>query len=481
MTIRLHNTMTGKKEDFVPADPARIGMYVCGPTVYDYAHIGNARPAVIFDLLFRLLQRIYGDRSVTYVRNITDVDDKIIKAAGASGESIRALTAHTAGIYQDDMRALGCLDPSIEPRATEHIGEMVEMIGRLLAHGHAYVAESHVLFDISSNPSYGVLSRRSLDEMVAGARVEVAPYKKNPGDFVLWKPSNEGDPGWDSPWGRGRPGWHIECSAMSGRYLGETFDVHGGGQDLIFPHHENEIAQSTCAHAGRPLARFWVHNGYLMTEGEKMSKSLGNFYVVHDLLREVPGEAIRLVLLQTHYRQPLDFTKDALARAKATLDRFYGGLRTVSLSDAAADAAAPGIDAVTDALADDLNTPLALARLHDALGQLNKASDAAEKAGAAAALIAAGRMLGLLQADPEAWLQHGRPITVRPEGFVVSVSVGKVATIVPDNATIEARIADRAAARKRKDFAEADRIRAELAAAGVILEDRPDGTLWRRA
>jgi cysteinyl-tRNA synthetase len=476
LTIRLYNTMTGQKEEFVPANPARLGMYVCGPTVYDYAHIGNARPAVVFDVLFRLLGQLYGAAQVTYVRNITDVDDKIIRAAAASGEPIRSLTERTAETYRDDMRALGCLDPTLEPRATEHIAEMIELIGRLLARGHAYVAESHVLFDVASMPAYGALSRRSLDEMIAGARVEVAPYKKNPADFVLWKPSGEADPGWDSPWGRGRPGWHIECSAMSGRYLGETFDIHGGGQDLIFPHHENEIAQSTCAHGGRPLARYWVHNGYLMTEGEKMSKSLGNFYVVHDLLREFPGEAIRLVLLQTHYRQPLDFTKEAVARAKATLDRFYSALRTAGPHNAPADAAL-----VIDALADDLNTPLALARLHDMLGRLNKSEDAAEKAASAATLINAGSKLGLLQADPEEWLQAGKPVTVHPEPTATCVSLGSPTVIVEDSASIEARIAERAAARKRKDYAEADRIRAELAATGVILEDRAEGTLWRRA
>ncbi len=459
MTLRLYNTMTGQKQAFKPTDPARIGIYVCGPTVYDYAHIGNARPAVIFDVLFRLLRHLYGAGCVTYVRNITDIDDKIIQAAAGTGEPIRSLTERTAAAYRDDMRALGCLDPSIEPRATEHIPEMIALIGRLLARGHAYVAEDHVLFDVASMPGYGALSRRSLDEMVAGARVEVAPYKKNPADFVLWKPSGEGDPGWDSPWGRGRPGWHIECSAMSGRYLGETFDIHGGGQDLIFPHHENEIAQSTCAHDGKPLARFWVHNGYLMTEGEKMSKSLGNFYVVHDLLQEFPGEAIRLVLLQTHYRQPLDFTKEAIVRAKATLDRFYGAMRGVPSDDAPPDDAA----AVTEALADDMNTPHALTRLHELLASLNKADGPADKAAAARVLRAAGGLLGLLQADPDAWLSGGA------DGAGLGEEL------------IEARIGERAAARKRRDFAEADRIRAELAAAGIILEDRPDGTLWRRA
>ncbi len=327
MTLHLFNTLGREKQLFEPLDSGNVRMYVCGPTVYDDAHIGNARPAVVFDVLFRLLRHLYGAAHVAYARNITDVDDKIIAAHRASGEPIAAITERTTRAYHQDMRALGCLDPTIEPRATMHIAEMQAMIARLIERGHAYAADGHVLFDVPSMPGYGALSRRDLDEMIAGARVEVAPYKKDPRDFVLWKPSGPDDPGWDSPWGRGRPGWHIECSAMSCRYLGETFDIHGGGADLIFPHHENEIAQSAGAHDGRPLARYWLHNGYLMTEGEKMSKSLGNFYTVHDLLAEFPGEAIRLTLLQTHYRQPLDFTKDGIAQAKRLLDRFYGALR----------------------------------------------------------------------------------------------------------------------------------------------------------
>ncbi len=460
MGLRLFNTLSGEKEPFVPLDPARVGMYVCGPTVYDYAHIGNARPAVVFDVLFRLLRHTFGDDHVAYVRNITDVDDKIIQAAERCGEPIGAITTRTAAAYHQDIGALNCLSPSIEPRATAHIGEMIAMIGRLVDLGHAYPAEGHVLFDVASMPDYGRLSRRSLDEMIAGSRVEVAPYKKNPFDFVLWKPSDPAQPGWESPWGRGRPGWHIECSAMSGRYLGETFDIHGGGQDLIFPHHENEIAQSSCAHHGRPLARFWVHNGFLMTEGEKMSKSLGNFYTVHDLRAEFPGEAIRLVLLQTHYRQPLDFTKDALAQAKKTLDRFYGAMRNAQL-DGAAEAEVPA--SIVEALEDDLNTPLALARLHEHLSALNKAATPEEKAAAATALVAAGRLLGLLQSAPAEWLQ----------------AAGDESG--PSEEKILARIADRTAARKRKDFAAADRIRAELLSEGVLLEDRPGETIWRRA
>ena len=334
MTLFLHNTLTRRKERFEPLAPDRVGLYVCGPTVYDYAHIGNARPVVVFDVLYRLLKRLYPQ--VTYVRNITDVDDKIIAAHVETGEPVAAITERTTAAFHDDMAALGALPPDVEPRATAHIAQMIAMIERLIAAGHAYEAEGHVLFDVPSWPEYGCLSRRDRADMVAGARVEVAPYKRDPADFVLWKPSTADQPGWDSPWGRGRPGWHIECSAMSTEYLGETFDIHGGGADLIFPHHENEIAQSTCAHEGRPFVRTWLHNGYLMVEGEKMSKSLGNFYTVHDLLAEFPGEAIRLVLLQTHYRAPLDFTKDALATARITLDRLYGALRDVQAEPAEA-------------------------------------------------------------------------------------------------------------------------------------------------
>jgi cysteinyl-tRNA synthetase len=363
------------------------------------------------------------------------------------------------------MHALGCLDPDVEPRATRHIDEMVAMIRALIDGGHAYAAAGHVLFDVPSMPAYGALSRRNIDEMIAGARVEVAPYKNNPQDFVLWKPSVGDEPGWDSPWGRGRPGWHIECSAMSGRYLGETFDIHGGGQDLIFPHHENEIAQSRCAHGGLPFVRYWVHNGYLMTEGEKMSKSLGNFYTVHDLLKEYPGEAIRLVLLQTHYRQPLDFTKGGVAQARHTLDRFYSALRAAAV-DADVDVEAGGLEtsaAVEGALADDVNTPAALAHLHDALGALNKAKGPEDIARHKAAVLAGGKLLGLFGRDPEDWFRW------QPEGAETLAE-----------AEIERLIEKRAQARKARDFATADAVRDELAANGVQLEDRPDGTIWRR-
>jgi cysteinyl-tRNA synthetase len=459
-SLAFFNTLAGEKQPFTPLDPARVRMYVCGPTVYDYAHIGNARPAVVFDTLFRLLRHLYGEDHVIYVRNITDVDDKIINAHKQTGEPIRAITERTAEAYRQDMRAIGCLDPNVEPRATEHIAQMIAMIETLLERGHAYVAEAHVLFDVASMPAYGRLSRRDLAEMIAGARVEVAPYKRNPQDFVLWKPSAEEDPGWPSPWGRGRPGWHIECSAMSGHYLGETFDIHGGGADLIFPHHENEIAQSTCAHSGAPFVRFWLHNGYLMTEGEKMSKSLGNFYTVHDLLQEAPGEAIRLVLLQTHYRQPLDFTKDGLVRARHTLDRLYGSLRAAGPVEPVEAREPP--EPVIAALADDLNTPLALAALHDLVATLNKAEGAA-KAEAKGRLLAAGHVLGLLACDPEDWFRW------QPAG-AAALADGEIETL----------IAVRAAARKKRDFAEADRIRQSLAEQGILLEDTTTGTLWRR-
>lgn len=441
MGLSIHNTFSRKKEPFRPLDPGNVRLYVCGPTVYDYAHIGNARPVVVFDVLFRLLRRLHGETHVTYVRNITDVDDKINAASQSSGEPIRAITERTAKAFREDMAALGALPPTVEPRATEHIAGMIAMIADLIAKGNAYAAEGHVLFSVASMPDYGKLSGRSLDEMIAGARVEVAPYKKDPADFVLWKPSDATLPGWDSPWGRGRPGWHIECSAMSCQYLGETFDIHGGGADLIFPHHENEIAQSTCAHGPGTFARYWMHNGYLMVDGEKMSKSLGNFLIVHDLLKEFPGEALRLALLTTHYRQPLDFTKAGVEQAKKKLDGWY---RKV----AGGTAAAP--DSVQAALEDDLNTPQAIAALERLSG---------------ADLKAGGALLGLLQQDPDAWFKG-------PAG---GASGGL------DDVAIDDLIAKRNAARKAKDFAEADRVRKLLSDAGIVLEDGAQGTTWRRA
>jgi cysteinyl-tRNA synthetase len=454
--LTLYNTLTRRKEAFRPLDPARVRMYVCGPTVYDLAHIGNARPVIVFDVLYRLLRHEYGAEHVSYVRNITDIDDKINKAAHDNGEPIRALTERTAKAYHEDVAALGNLPPDHEPRATEHVEKMIALIETLIAGGHAYEAEGHVLFSVASMKDYGKLSRRSQDELLAGARIDVAPYKRDPGDFVLWKPSTPDLPGWESPWGRGRPGWHIECSAMAESFFGETFDIHGGGLDLIFPHHENEIAQSECAHAGKPLARYWVHNAFVNFEGEKMSKSLGNFRTIRDVLAQAPGEAARLAMLTAHYRDPIDFTLERLQQAKQVLDRYYLALRGV------ADVAPEATDlphSVRAALEDDLNTPLALAALHELLSELNKASDHATKARLKGALLAGGLVLGLLQQDPEAWLRGD----------------------AHDARDIEAAIAARNAARKAKNFAEADRIRTDLALKGILLEDKPDGsTLWRR-
>ena len=400
MAISLYNTLSRSKERFEPIDPGNVRIYVCGPTVYDYAHIGNARPVVVFDVLYRLLRYIYGQDCVTYVRNITDVDDKIIEAAHGSGEPIDAITGRYAEVFQADMAALGALAPDVEPRATGHIPEMVAMIERLIAKEHAYEAEGHVLFSVATMADYGRLSRHGRDELIAGARVEIAPYKRDPADFVLWKPSGDGQPGWDSPWGRGRPGWHLECSAMSKKHLGETFDIHGGGQDLIFPHHENEIAQSTCAH-GKPFVNLWMHNGYVTVDGEKMSKSLGNFHTVHDLLGRAPGEAIRLSLLTAQYRQPLDFSLEGLDRAKSTLDRLYtalAGAGDVTPTEEP-DAAQP----VIEALSDDLNTPKALAEMHALAGRLNRGGSGEERARAKAGLLFAGGLMGLLTRDPRDW------------------------------------------------------------------------------
>lgn len=456
MNLHLHNTYTRTKEAFEPIDPASVRMYVCGPTVYDDIHIGNARPLVIFDVLARLLRHRYGQDAVTYVRNITDVDDKIIDRALENDESIDVLTARTAANFHVAAAGIGCLPPDVEPRATDHIPQMIALIEDLIAKEHAYLAEGHVLFNVPSMPEYGKLSGRNRDEMIAGARVEVAPYKQDPSDFVLWKPSTDAQPGWDSPWGKGRPGWHLECSAMSKEHLGTSFDIHGGGVDLVFPHHENEIAQSRCAHPDESFARYWVHNGYLMSEGEKMSKSLGNFYTVTDLLKEFPGEALRLALLKTHYRQPLDFTKDGVREARQELNRFY---RALALdTDGAGDVGAiPTV--VLDSLSDDLNTPLALTGVHtaaDAVFAAEKEGDAAGLMVAIASLRAAGSLLGLLQHDPHVWFQGD------------------------GDEAIDALIEDRNAARAAKDFARADEIRDELDAQGIVLEDGAGGTTWRR-
>ena len=457
MPIQLFNTLKRTKEDFVPIDDQRVRMYVCGPTVYDFAHIGNARPVVAFDVLYRLLRGVYGSEHVVYARNITDVDDKIIARAGETGESIGDLTKRTEKAFLDDMGALGALEPDIQPRATEHIENMVSMIQSLVDAGHAYAAEGHVLFNVESYEDYGHLSGRNRDEMIAGARVEVAPYKKDAADFVLWKPSVDDQPGWDSPWGRGRPGWHIECSAMSEKHLGQTFDIHGGGQDLIFPHHENEVAQSTCSHGGAKFVNYWLHNGYLMAEGEKMSKSLGNFYTVHDLLDEFPGEAIRMALLKTHYRKPLDFTKDGLRDAKAELDKMYRALLALKDVEPEGDQASKE---VLKALKDDLNTPLALTHIHELIGRA-PGNEAVIKG----QLIANAQLLGILQNAPCDWLK------------------GKAATTEGafSDADIDDLIDQRKQARTNKDFAASDRIRDELTAQGIILEDGADGTTWRRS
>jgi cysteinyl-tRNA synthetase len=455
VTIRLYNSLTRQEEDFRPLDEAKVRMYVCGPTVYDRAHIGNARPVVVFDVLFRLLRHIYGADHVVYARNITDVEDKIMKAAAENREPIEALTARYTEAYHQDVAALGALEPNLEPRATQHIEGMVAMIERLIASGHAYVADGHVLFAVSSFADYGALSGRDREAMIAGARVEVAPYKTDPADFVLWKPSSAEQPGWDSPWGRGRPGWHIECSVMAQQHLGESFDIHGGGIDLIFPHHENEIAQSRCAGPGH-FARFWLHNGHVVVGGEKMSKSLGNFFTVRQLLDEgFPGEAIRLALLMAHYRAPLDLTRERVSEAKTQLDRLYGALR-----HGQAGAETPPDPGVLEALSEDLNVPLAISRLHELASALNKSESEAERRSLTASLLASGRLLGLLEQEPEAWFK-------RDEGE-------------GEAAEIERLIQARNEARKARDFARADEIRDRLKAQGVLLEDGAAGTTWRR-
>ncbi len=458
MTIKLHDTRLGKKVDFEPLDDDKVTMYLCGPTVYNYAHIGNARPAVVFDLLARVLRRRY---ELKFARNFTDVDDKINAASLETGKPIGEITEKFMRIYNDDMAALGVLSPDVEPRATEHIAEMIAMIETLIARGFAYEAEGHVLFDVAAYEDYGALSKRSLREMIAGARVEVADYKRNSHDFVLWKPSTPELPGWESPWGRGRPGWHIECSAMAEKHLGTTIDIHAGGQDLIFPHHENELAQSRCAHGGEEFARYWVHNGFLSIDHEKMSKSLGNVLLVHKLIETIPGEVIRLALLSAHYRQPLDWSDETVESARRMLDRLYGAVRGIDGS-AALSAAAEPLPSVVEALEDDLNTPKAMAEFFGLARELNKATDTGERQRLAAAMFATGDLLGLLQQDPEEW-------------FAVAADSALSAEAI--NEMIEKRNA----ARSAKDFATADALRDELVAAGIQIEDGPGGTTWRRA
>jgi cysteinyl-tRNA synthetase len=458
MTIHLHDTRRGRKIPFEPLREGKVTMDLCGPTVYNYAHIGNARPAVVFDLLARILRRRF---DLTFARNFTDVDDKINAAAVETGKPIDEITARYMTAYNDDMGALGVLPPDIEPRATQHIEDMVTMFAALIGLGHAYEADGHVLFDVTSYKEYGALSKRDLREMIAGSRVEVAPYKKSPQDFVLWKPSTPELPGWESPWGRGRPGWHIECSAMAARHLGETIDIHAGGQDLVFPHHENELAQSRCAHNGADFARYWVHNGFLSMDHEKMSKSLGNVVLVHDLIKTVPGEVIRLALLGAHYRQPLDWSADTITSAKRMLDRLYGAVRGIDVPASTRARAEPPATLVA-ALEDDINTPKAMAEFFALAKQLNKAGDADEKTRLAAIMLATGDLMGLLQSDPDEWFAG------HVEGELSADE-------------IEALIETRNAARIAKDFVTADAVRDQLSAAGVKIEDGAGGTSWRRS
>ena len=459
-SIFLYNSLTRRKEQLETLHPDRVGMYVCGPTVYNLAHIGNARPAVIFDVLARLLHLFYSD--VTYVRNITDVDDKINAASVETGEKIGVITERFTTAYHQDMAALNIAQPDAEPRVTDHIEQIVNMIESLVEREHAYLAEGHVLFDIKSFPEYGELSGRSTDDMIAGARVEIAPYKRDPMDFVLWKPSTPELPGWESPWGRGRPGWHIECSAMSESHLGETIDIHGGGRDLIFPHHENEIAQSICAHGGSPYCRMWVHNGFVTVEGQKMSKSLGNVLLVRDLLDEAPAEAIRLALLSTHYRAALDWTTVRLDEAKRTLVKWYRALELCS-TDSLSDEAVPDSEVVS-ALCDDLNTSVVFARIHQLVGDLGQSSDPVEQAKLKHTIVASADVLGLLQQDPTTALAALTASSLKRNDI--------------DAVWIEQRIEDRRLARLNKDFEQADHIRDELSAAGIRIEDSADGTTW---
>jgi cysteinyl-tRNA synthetase len=454
MSLHLHNSLTRRLEPFVPLDPACPTMYLCGPTVYNYVHIGNARGPVVFDVLASLLRRRHG--ALRFARNITDVDDKINAAAQAAGVPIATITDRYAAAYREEMAALGVGAYDVEPEATAHIPQIVAMIQRLVDGGHAYEAQGHVLFAVASFERYGKLSGRDPEEMLAGARVEVAPYKRDPGDFVLWKPSTPELPGWESPWGRGRPGWHIECSAMAAAHLGETIDIHAGGVDLLFPHHENEVAQSECAHGGKRFARFWLHNGMLEFGGTKMSKSVGNIEKVHDLLQAHPPEALRFALLSAHYRQPLDWTPALVEQSVRTLDRLYGTLR--DLGDVEAAAVIPA--SIEAALDDDLNTPAALAEIAGIAGEARKAATATDKARLKSDLLGAGLALGLLQQDPADWFSRG-----------VSGD---------DDARIQALVEARNAAKQARDFARADAIRAELAAQGIVLEDTPQGVRWKR-
>lgn len=453
----IYNSLARRKQTFEPQDPGRVTVYVCGPTVYSYPHIGNARPAVVFDVLYRVLRNRF--EGVVYARNITDLDDKINAAAAEQGLDISFITERFIGAYHQDMAALDVMPPDVEPRATAHIDEMVTMIQSLIDLGHAYEKDGHVMFHVPSFPDYGRLSRRNRREMLAGARVEVAPYKRDDADFVLWKPSTPEQPAWASPWGRGRPGWHTECVCMIEKHLGETIDIHGGGHDLQFPHHENEIAQARCAHAGAPLARFWMHNGFVNVNSEKMSKSIGNVLLVRDLLDEAPGEAIRFALLSAHYRKPLEWSEETLPRACRVLDRLYAALDGCP-TGLPREAEIP--TAVIAALEDDINTPLAISELHDIAQRIGAEPDGEARRAQQMQLRAAGRLLGVLQRDPADWAAARR-------GHVDGVD------------EIEQLILARDEARQRRDFSEADRIRDLLAARGIVLEDGPEGTQWRKA
>lgn len=457
--LRLYNTLKREKQVFVPQDPNSVTLYACGPTVYNYAHIGNARPAVIFDLLYKLLSSRYP--KVIYARNITDVDDKINAAAAEQNVSIDVISGRYAEAYHSDMAALGVGLPSIEPRATEHIPQMIDMIERLVKSGHAYEAEGHVLFSVESFENYGSLSGRDVNEMMAGARVEVADFKRHPGDFVLWKPSVDPLPGWDSPWGWGRPGWHMECSVMAEQHLGDTIDIHGGGQDLVFPHHENEIAQSVCAHGGKIFANYWMHNGFVTVNKRKMSKSLGNTLVVHELLKHTKGEVLRYLLLSAHYRQPLDWSDETLARVQRTVDRVYGVIRDANEKYGPLQAADSPSDEFMSALLDDLNTPEALAVLNSEAKKLANANNAESAQQAAGNLLAAGDLIGLFQQDPQSWLAGDT------EGL--------------DDALIDQLIEERNMSRKERNFARADEIRDQLQEMGITLEDVAGATRWRRS
>jgi cysteinyl-tRNA synthetase len=461
MPLSLYDTMAREKRPFVPVDPQRVTMYVCGPTVYNYAHIGNARPVVVFDVLFRLLRHTYGEEAVLYAANVTDVDDKINAKALAEGVPIDVITDRYLGIYNRDMATLGALPPTFQPRATQTMDAIIAMIGVLIDKGAAYAAEGHVLFSTGAYPDYGQLSGRSLEDMIAGARVDVAPYKRNPADFVLWKPSKPGEPMWDSPWGQGRPGWHIECSAMIEQTLGLPIDIHGGGNDLIFPHHENELAQGVCAaHGceaghGQDYARYWMHNGFLNFGAEKMSKSLGNVVLVHDLVKQTPGEAVRWALLVGHYRAPQEWSGVLLEQSRTSLDRLYGALRRAA--DLAPGRCAPAPRFLA-ALEDDLNTAQAMAELF-VLASVLETGDEAARVKAKGELLASGALLGFLQADPEVWFQGDADPQLK--------------------ARVEALIADRIAARTAKDWSRADAIRDELNALNVVVMDSADGATWR--